>query len=45
MIMLTEAEANEIKALLIQLSRQILLQGTYQRRIASCLILSKQPAS
>jgi hypothetical protein len=46
MIMLTEAEANEIKALLIQLSREILLQGTYQRKIASCLvILSKQPAS
>jgi hypothetical protein len=44
MIMLTEAEANEIRALLIQLSREILLQGTYQRKIASCLvILSKHP--
>ncbi|PSB11842.1 hypothetical protein C7B76_22795 [filamentous cyanobacterium CCP2] len=44
-VMLTEAEVTEIKSLLIQLSREILLQGTYQRKISSCLvILSKRPA-
>jgi hypothetical protein len=43
MITLTDAEVTEIKSLLIQLSREILLQGTYQRKIASCLvILSKR---
>jgi hypothetical protein len=44
MIVLTNAEATEIKSLLVAMQQDVMLSLTYRRRIASCLvILSKHP--